>query len=497
MSQDNRSLTVDSAACPAGAGFASSSGLWAVVTLVAATVWLYWPAMGFDFLNWDDPWYVVNNELIRSWSPANLVRIATEPVARNFAPLTILSFLIDHTLWGLHPTGYHLTNILLHAVNGCLVFMLIRQLTGRDFVAWTTAILFLVHPVQVETVVWISSRKGLLSAAFMLASLLFWCRPERSGRDEAWGIVLLIGALLSKAIAVMLPPFVLLYDVLVRRKPFGESLVRQFVPGILSLLLLTVTMSSQTTIVGGLRDHLALSKLQLLAVDTTLLWQYVGMLLYPHDLCVLYNPPTQGIALAVTLAFGGLCCVAAGAWSLRHRQPLITLATATFFLLFLPVLNLFPLTTLMNDRYLYLPAIAFFALCGGGVARALDSTREVLGAVGARACGFALSGAVAMCLMLVTADYLPVWQNSTTLWSHAMEEVPELMVVRIQQAYTLHDQGRDLDALRVLQQALKDCPRDAVDRERIKGLYAEWMKQLAEDDINRKLSAGDTLQIRR
>lgn len=464
----------------------SRSAIWAVLSIVAAVVWLYWPSLSFDFVNWDDPSYVANNELIRSWHPANLTRVASETVTRNYAPLTIFSLLLDHTVWGLQPTGYHLTNVVLHIINALLVYALLMQLTRNRYVAWTTALLFAVHPVQVETVVWISSRKGLLSAGFMLSSLIFWCREERTAKEEGIAIAFLVAALLSKAIAVMLPPVFLLYDVLVRRKPFSESAVRQLVPGFLAFILLTTTMSSQTSISGGLRDHLLLSKIQLLAVDTTLLWRYVGMLLCPGDLCVLYNPPTQGIALAVIGASAGLIAVAAGAWSSRREYPLVTLAVATFYLMFLPVLNLFPLTTLINDRYLYLPSIAFFALASGGMVWLVQSMYSALGKRISMGVGMATTVAAAAMLMLATSDYLPVWKNSNTLWAHAMKQAPELMVVRIQQAHTLYDQGRETDAMRVLHAALSDCPKTSVDRERIQKLLEEWLRTSAEADMERQ-----------
>lgn len=460
--------------------------IWGILSLIAAVVFLYWPALGFDFVNWDDPWYVTNNDLIKSWSPSNLGRIATETVTRNYAPITILSFLMDHTLWGLHSTGYHLTNIVLHGLNGVLVFFLLVRLTRNRYIAWTTALLFLVHPVQVETVAWISSRKSLLSATFMLASLIYWFRENRSNKEEGIAILWLCAALLSKAIAVCVPPIVLMYDVLVRRKSVSEAFARQIVPGILAFLLLAVTMSSQTSIMGGLRDHLSLPKIQLLAVDTTLLWRYVGMLVWPRSQCVLYNPPTSGIALGVAFACLGLIAVGRAGWNARTKYPLVTLAIASFYLLFVPVLNLFPLTTLMNDRYLYLPSIAFFGLASGGLVWLFSNAREAIGETGVRASGIVLTCGVACMFMAATSSYLPVWRDSGTLWGHAMKEAPELMVVRIQQAYTLHASGRETEAMMTLQNALQQCPRESVDRPRVVALLKQWIMDSTKQDEKRR-----------
>ena len=131
---------------------------WQSSVLVVLGMVVFWPSASFDFVNWDDPAYLEHNELIKGWSWQNLKGIATEVVTRNYAPLTIFSFLVEHTLWGLNPAGYHITNIILHAINGILVFLLVRRLSESAFVGWMTAALFLVHPVQIESVVWISSR---------------------------------------------------------------------------------------------------------------------------------------------------------------------------------------------------------------------------------------------------------------------------------------------------------------------------------------------------
>ena len=178
---------------------------WAVASLVMLVVVLYAPIVRYEFLNLDDLSYIVNNELIKSWHPLNLWRVMTEPVTRNFAPLNIGLFLVEHTLWGMNSGGYHATNLVLHAINAMLVFALIRQLTQNRWTAWIVAALFAVHPLQVEVVAWVSSQKTLLSSMFMLLCGLCYLRPQRTGSDEAWGILWLALGLLSKASVVVVP----------------------------------------------------------------------------------------------------------------------------------------------------------------------------------------------------------------------------------------------------------------------------------------------------
>ena len=450
----------------------------------------FWQSVAFDFVNWDDVTYVTQNELITSWSPSNLWGVATETVTRNYGPLTIFSFLIDHTLWGKNPCGYHATNVLLHLANGVLVFLLLKQLTGNRFVAFLAAALFLIHPVQIESVVWISSRKGLLCSLFMLWASIIRLRPEVTAKQDAWYIGLLIAALLSKALAIVFPPIVLLYDVLIRRDKTAPAFARQVIPGLLSLLLLFYTASVQNSVLGGVRGHMDFSLLHMMAIDVTILWQYIGILCCPTDLCVMYDPPTSGIGMAVVIGSIAWMAVGYAFWRVRRTQPLWILGAVSFFLLFFPVLNFFRITTLMNDRYLYLPSIIVFTMAAGAVHRAIGfaevGASSLVQQIGNSLRGMVVVGTLAVCLIL-TLGHLPVWQNSHTLWTHAIAQYPKLPILRIQMALSAHARGQEREAIRQLRLALLECQPDDQDRERMRSMISDWETQIAD---RRKIATG-------
>lgn len=455
---------------------------WAYPTLIIVGLIAFWPSVWFDFVNWDDPSYVWHNDLIKSWSPTNLYGIATESVTRNYAPLTILSLLIDHSLWGMNPCGFHATNVLLHLTNGILVLLLVRQLTGSRFVAFVTAALFLVHPVQIETVAWISSRKGLLSASFMLAALLVRLKPEANSKSDLWYMIWLAAALLSKALAVVVPAIVLSYDLFVRRRKLSEAFPAQIIPGLMALLLLIKTMSAQNSVLGGIRTHFDLSLLQILAVDSTLMWKYLTMLVWPSDLCVLYDPPTSGIHWSVAATAMLWIGLSVTLWKLRHRFPLALCGGLSVLLLMLPVLNLIRITTLINDRYLYLPCIVVFATAAMGLHRLLQvRSQEVSWLIGNGISGLKWTVALSAVIgyLLVTTEQLPVWRNSDTLWNHAMQQVPQLPVVRMQLALTRYDSGQRREAIRILQTAILECEPDELDKERMKDAVRRWSRELS------------------
>jgi hypothetical protein len=191
----------------------------------------------------------------------------------------------------------------------------------------------------------------------------------------------------------------------------------------------------------------------------------------------LYDPPTTGIAGAVALSIAGWLVVAALAHCVRHRWPLVPFALLTSLLFLLPVINLFPLTTLMNDRYLYLPSIPLFALAAAAIDHAAcrSSVESWTLKSGLHRC-LAYGVLVAAVAGYATAarEHLPVWRNGMALWQHAAAHVPQLSVVQIQRANSLHALGQHEQALAALQYALRECEPDRLDRKRILQKLRDW-----------------------
>ncbi|HVJ67563.1 MAG TPA: hypothetical protein VM510_06240, partial [Caulifigura sp.] len=401
---------------------------WFIAAILGALVALvYWPVAGFEFLNWDDPWYVVDNPLVKSWSPSNLAAIATEPCSKNFAPLTIFTLLVEHTTFGLWAGGYHLVNVLLHAVNAGLVCVLVRQVTKSELAAWLAAVLFAVHPIQIETVAWVSSLKSLLAATGMLVSLIYWLRPERTARHEAFGLIWLVIALLAKASAVTVPGIVCLYDVIVLRKKWSEAIARQILPGLFCLMALFLNMHAQNQIWGGSREHFDWGRAKILAVDSVIVWRYLRMLAAPFDLSVMYDVDGTNPWPAAAVATAAWGLVTWLVWRARNTRPLIAWAYSTWWLLLFPVLNIFPITTLMNDRYLYLPCVLVFAAAAAAIEQLSVWIRF------SHTLAVASSTAIVAAVMSYSAmsmQYVQAWRNPTTLWTHALSHSPELPVVQ-------------------------------------------------------------------
>src|SRR5438045_1678148 len=137
--------------------------------LVGLIAIAFWPVQGFDFINYDDPWYVTKNHDVNGGLSLHSVKWAFTAVhASNWHPLTWLSHMLDCQIFGLHPRGHHLVNLALHAANTLLLFALLRRWTGVTWGAWFVAALFAVHPMHIESVAWVSERKDVLSTFFGL-----------------------------------------------------------------------------------------------------------------------------------------------------------------------------------------------------------------------------------------------------------------------------------------------------------------------------------------
>jgi hypothetical protein len=140
--------------------------------LVALTWIIFGRTIGFDFFNYDDSFYVYQNPSISNGlTPAGLVRAFTHPLVGNWHPLTSLSLMLDAQCFGLRAGGYHFVNVVLHAVAVVLLFLVLRAMTGAVWRSALVAAIFAIHPLRVESVVWISERKDVLSGFFFMLAL--------------------------------------------------------------------------------------------------------------------------------------------------------------------------------------------------------------------------------------------------------------------------------------------------------------------------------------
>ncbi len=432
-----------------------------LLLLVAVTLAVYGQIFGQEFLiNWDDNLYVTNNETVRGFSLLHVREAFSHFYVGNYAPVQMLSYMLDYTLWGEWAPGFKLTNLLLHASNGYLLYLLFRRLGVQTAASLFASFLFLLHPVQVESVAWVSERKTVLAMFFfLLAILLFDFYREQGGRRwYCTSLVACILALFSKSVTVILPFTLLLLEISRPTEGRPRRWPVELIPFLLAAAVMAVVgVASQAAEYGGGRAaYISGSLLNNLLTMQPVFVRYLTLIFWPLHLSVVYKPPIK-TAFDVEVILSALLLAALVGLVLftfrRHR--LFFLGTSLFLLGLVPVSQIIPLSTLMQDRYLYFPMV--------GVA--------LLAAVAYEAAEAGLAGRKRWLVFCCYGLLLPVgalawqqtavWQNSRTLWSDAVAKVPQSKQAWFLFAQTCHDLNDTVCAERAYLEVLARAPSDA------------------------------------
>lgn len=400
--------------------------------LLALCFAVYGRCLGDEFLaTWDDAIYVTGNRALLGSGREAYLAAFTGYHAGNWAPLPILSYMLDHAVWGMNPAGFVATNLLLHAGNAILLHLLGLRLAARRLWPAIAAVLFLVHPVQVETVAWISQRKTLLAMAFTLLALHAWlaARRRRGGRDPrglAAALACFALALAAKSVAVVVPGILVLLDrCWFPGRPLRRTLADLVPFGGAALAIGALALHSQSPDYAGGRvpGFHGGSPFATACTMLTILARYLGMLLWPAHLSAWYHPAVHaGVDGAVAASAVLATALLALGEYLRRRRRKLLFWYATFFLGLLPVSQVVPLLTLMNDRYLYFPMLgaagfAAAALLGG------NADREILaGPAGRRA--LAVAAVAGTALAVAAHARTAAWHDGVALWTDAAEKEP-------------------------------------------------------------------------
>lgn len=456
-----------------------------ILLLLASACAVYAQALSHDFLiNWDDRTYVTSNEAVRGLTFEHLGAAFSNYYVGNYAPLHIISYMLDYSLWGMKAAGFIFTNILLHAMNGMLYYYLLIRITGRRIWAVLAAFIFISHPVQVESVAWISQRKNVLAMFFFLIAFLLYLAFRKSKLKSpdsgltargslmyACSIIAFGLAMLTKSVAVILPPTLMLYDLCFEKKEGRRQRLARVLPFVaLALLFAVVAVKSQSQEIGGGRiNYHGGSPLATFFTMLPVFARYLGMLFWPTGLSAAYNPPVKtGIDGAVALSMLLMAAFCAAGFYLYRRRKDLFFWFAFFFVGLLPVSQIVPLVTFMNDRYLYFPMLGGAAFVAGaavlGMAAFGGRTRKA---------AVMLLGLVILTLPVISFKRTQVWQNSLTLWTDAYRKAPDSAVVNCALAETYYLMG-NLEAARSFY--LRTLSISPLDREALQSISILYLK---------------------
>jgi len=388
--------------------------------LVLATLFVYSPCFKAGFINWDEKRYLFETPMIQQLSWENIKAIFSETVLLSYNPLVALSFAIDYSFVGQKPEWYHTFNVLLHVANSILLFLVIRKLTGKLNVAVLISFLFALHPMHVESVAWVASRKDVLYTFFYFSawlSYLFYFIPTRKKVFYFFSLFLFILALLSKSQAVTFPLVLLMSEWFYHRK-WDKKYMLQLIPFfVLSIAIGYFTLQGAAASADKYAAPLSFMDKIWYSVIATGIYLYKAFL--PVNQSAIYAFPgmwTSGFSLS--LAIGSLLILGSlwAAWRKRNTIPGILFGMVFFYVHTFLILHVLATnSSLIYERFTYVSYIGLFF--------AIASVFDVLPVVKRRTLGYVLAGGI---LLLSYATYARcgVWKSSEELWSDVIAKNP-------------------------------------------------------------------------
>jgi len=433
--------------------------------LVAITLFVYQPVKGLQFINYDDNAYVTKNSYVLSgltWN--NVVWAFTSLEVANWHPLTWLSHMLDCTLFGPDPTAHHFMNLLLHAMNVVLVFLLLQRGTGSLWRSFFVAALFAVHPLNVESVAWVAERKNILCTTFWLLAIgAYGWYVVRPTWRRYLSVVGLFGlAMMAKPMVVTLPCVLLLLDYWpLRRFNIFEKGAAKNVFRLLSeklLLIPLVVLSCVLTVkaqnLSGAMDVLQLPFKFRLENALVSYWAYIAKTFWPAHLAIFYPHPQRAIPSGyVALAILFLTLVTVLVLRMPEKRYLLV---GWFWYLgtLVPVLGIVQVGSLaMADRYTYIPLLGIFLM---GVWLLADWTENFT--VFKRNIVVTVAACTLVALSLDTRRELTYWHDSVTLWSRSVEVTGNNMEGNLNYGEALLGVNKPAEALIQYKLAIADNP---------------------------------------
>ena len=429
---------------------------------------LFWPATRYDFIDLDDGGYVEDNIQVSTGLPWENIRWAFTTVHQSWwLPILWLSFMADTELHGPDPFGYHLTNILLHALNTALLFWVLHRMTGARWRCAFVAALFAVHPLRVESVAWITERKDVLSGLFWMLAMLAYVRYTKRPTKGRYGLVpgLMLLGLMSKAILIALPPALLLLDYWPlrragppwerdQRRTWGRLVVEKWPLWILSVIFIGINLATHESGRGSASELSLIERVGLIAPNY---WVYLWKVIWPARLALLYPEEDVVYWPLFWAALAGLLLVTG--WLLRtgKNRPWLTVGWLWFLLILFPVIRGVRMGLAQYaDRFVYLPGIGLaVAVCW---AAAEWASRRRPRAIAAGGAGLALI----LLLAARTAAYLPNWRNSESIFRYTLENTGENPIVSNNLGACLLDRGEYDKALKLFGDAVNTAGYNAL-----------------------------------
>ncbi len=448
----------------------------------------FWPVVTFDFVNYDDHFYLTDNPRVQQGlTPANIGWAFTRAIG-YYNPIDQLSHMLDCQLFGMNPGGHHAANLLYHICSTMALFVLLRRMTGQPWCSALAAALFAIHPQNVQPVAWISGRRDVLSTLFALLALsaYLWYAAGPGIRRYVPVVVLLILSMMVKPSFLPFPVVLLFLDYWPLQRMEGIRLsegngrrrlcrlVGEKIPLFLIVIAFAVSTYAFQRMAGALTSFEPRPVVFRLANAATSYVMYPWKALWPTHLAACYPYPAfSGWRMAAALSLLALLTVVAVVG--RKRFPYLFVGWFWYALILAPLCGLVGQigNEARADRYAYISTVGLFV----AVAWGLDA---VVGRWRRTAVVIPVAAVVALAMYAAAANIqVRTWSDSATLFHHAIDAVPDNYLAYTFFGKTLEEQGRDDDAIAAYSEALHIAPGFADAHNNLgsvlnrKGRYAE------------------------
>ncbi len=439
---------------------------WFALLLIVLVALTYFPVARAGFI-WDDESYVENNVHLRTLDGLRIIWTHFG-ATKQYYPLVFTTFWVEHKLYGLHPTGYHIVNVVLHAIAALLLVRVLRRLRLPGVAPELAGLLFALHPVHVESVAWVTERKNVMSMCFYLsAALAYWrfdralVEPDHTERDRDWrwyaaSLALFQLALLSKTVTSTLPASLLLLAWCKRGKLDARTILPTLPMFVMGAVFGSITSYCEKTFVGATGPEFAFTPVDRVLIAGRALCFYASKLLYPGELIFNYERWTIDSSQPWQYAFPLLVLgLIVALWSLRSRIGRGPLTAVLFYCGTLtPALgffNVWPMRySFVADHFQYHASVSLLALLAAGLVLGVRHGGAVL-----QRFGPALLVVIVLALGVRSWAHTHEFHDRITLYQSTLAKNPDAWMPHANLAALYIDTGKPADAIEHLQAAMR------------------------------------------
>ena len=453
------------------------------IFLMVATFGVYSQIQDHEFINFDDNKLVTESSIVQAGlTYESIIRVFTTTHFDGWAPITSISYMLDYQLYGLNSKGYLLTNLFFHIVNSLLLFFILSRMTSAIWQSAFVAVVFALHPLNVESVAWVAERKNVLSTFFLLLTLWAYISYAEKPAAKRYSLVFLLFAfaLMSKSMVVTLPFVLLLLDywplerfklgrrerefkIAQKDKYFnGEKNISKLILEKFPLLILSALCSITTLILFEKNgEPVAQDPVSILTILTNVViayFEYLWKMLWPKGLAILYAHPGNTLAVWKGVLCGiALLVITTISIKLIRKAPYFVVGWFWYLGTLIPVIGFIPLGQhLIADRYTYLPLIGIFIIIAWGVPELLKEWHYRKNVLKASA------GILILTLMPITWIQVSQWKSSITVFKHAIKvtdkKYPDFSVAHNNLGNALVAEGNNKEAISHYKMAIKLKP---------------------------------------